>query len=102
MAVDNFNGSNILGRSMRVDHVENHELPERLRVKDEGGGDGDFDGHTEEIDVGPGHAYKGKELANDFGINHGQDLFAPVKERSTLLPIDTRKLAKVQVAMKHI
>ena len=74
LAVDNFNGSKVLGRSMRVDHVENYRLPKEIREKEEEG----------EVDIGrddgvlkAGHAYKGKEMKNSYGIHEGQDLFAP-------------------------
>lgn len=80
LAVDNFNGTKILGRSIRVDHVENYRLPKHLREEDEG----DEKNTTQQgpsesensIQNGNGHAYAGKELANSFDINSGQDLFA--------------------------
>eukprot|EP00551_Chaetoceros_affinis_P008260 CAMPEP_0203666070 /NCGR_PEP_ID=MMETSP0090-20130426/3185_1 /ASSEMBLY_ACC=CAM_ASM_001088 /TAXON_ID=426623 /ORGANISM="Chaetoceros affinis, Strain CCMP159" /LENGTH=289 /DNA_ID=CAMNT_0050529853 /DNA_START=18 /DNA_END=884 /DNA_ORIENTATION=+ len=72
LAVDNFNGSKILSRSMRVDHVENYRLPKHLQEKEE---DGKFDKAKL---GGAGHAYEGKELKNGFDIHQGQDLFAPV------------------------
>jgi RNA-binding motif protein, X-linked 2 len=73
LAVDNFNGTKILGRSMRVDHVENYRLPKHLQEKAE---------HEEKLieDDGllkAGHAYEGSELANEFDICKGRDLFAP-------------------------
>ncbi len=75
LAVDNFNGSKILGRSMRVDHVENYRLPKHLQEKEEEEG--------EKLKLGgAGHAYEGKELLNDYNINEGQDLFAPVQSSS--------------------
>mmetsp|Transcript_1390 Transcript_1390/g.2196 ORF Transcript_1390/g.2196 Transcript_1390/m.2196 type:complete len:297 (+) Transcript_1390:203-1093(+) len=66
LAVDNFCGSTILGRSIRVDHVEQYRLPKHLLEKEE-----------ELARTGPGHAYHGTELANQYDINKGQDLFAP-------------------------
>jgi len=85
LAVDNFNGSQVLGRSLRVDHVENYRLPKHLREKEEGeGDDGEGEGVNKRIDedgdLKSGHAYEGKELANSFDINQGHDLFAPVQD----------------------
>ena len=95
LAVDNFNGTMVLGRSLRVDHVENYRLPKHLREKEERGGDDDDnadanadanateeEGQNERIDqhghLKAGHAYHGKQLANEYDINQGHDLFAPV------------------------
>ncbi len=64
LAVDNITGSKILGRSIRVDHVEKYRLPKHLLEKEEA------------ISTNPGHAYEGKELASEFRLDHGQDLFA--------------------------
>lgn len=69
LAVDNFCGTKVLGRSLRVDHVEKYRLPKHLLEKEE-----------EIARTGPGHAYDGKELANEYNIQQGQDLFAPVKQ----------------------
>lgn len=62
LAVDNFTGSQLLGRTLRCDHVDNYRLPKELREKEE---------RWE-----AGHAYKDKELASAYNINSGQDLFA--------------------------
>mmetsp|Transcript_5565 Transcript_5565/g.10176 ORF Transcript_5565/g.10176 Transcript_5565/m.10176 type:complete len:240 (-) Transcript_5565:49-768(-) len=64
LAVDNITGSKILGRSIRVDHVEKYRLPKHLLEKEEA------------ISTNPGHAYEGKELASEFRLDQGQDLFA--------------------------
>jgi RNA-binding motif X-linked protein 2 len=99
LAVDNFNGVKILGRSLRVDHVENYRLPKHLREKEkeeeveEGKKDASRDGEMDHERIGdevrpsppvddrgelkPGHAYHGKVFKNDFDIHQGQDLFAP-------------------------
>ncbi|KAL7440412.1 hypothetical protein ACHAXH_005852 [Discostella pseudostelligera] len=103
LAVDNFTGSMVLGRTLRVDHVENYRLPKHVREKEEkereemklkGGkgeddsdndsSDDDYDDDRGEKKVGDsrhgvaesGHAYKGQELASSFDIHSGQDLFA--------------------------
>lgn len=54
----------ILGRSIRVDHVEKYRLPKHLLEKEEA------------IRTDPGHAYEGKQLASEFRLDQGQDLFA--------------------------
>jgi hypothetical protein len=61
----------ICGRSLRVDHVENYRLPKHLLEKED---------QVEAIiskNSSTGHAYHGKELANDYNLERGQDLFAP-------------------------
>ena len=76
----------LCGRSLRVDHVENYRLPKHLLEKED---------QLETIitkQSANGHAYQGQELANEFNLQHGQDLFAPPpssssKERSTTMPI---------------
>ena len=73
----------ILGRSIRVDHVENYRLPKHLADRESGengnGGDGSNIDKT-----GPGHAYQGQELASSFDISKGQDLFGgPQVDKST-------------------
>lgn len=64
LAVDNLTGSKILARSIRVDHVEKYRLPKHLLEKEEA------------IRTNPGHAYEGKEMASEFRLDQGQDLFA--------------------------
>jgi len=59
---------------MRVDHVENYRLPKHLMEKEEG---------IEASKQGPGHAYSGQELASEFTLEKGQDLFAPVQETTS-------------------
>lgn len=91
LVVDNFNGVKILGRSLRVDHVENYRLPKYLRENEEQGikddldendiernGDGSLPSPLDEQgELKPGHAYSGKVFKNNFDIHQGQDLFAP-------------------------
>lgn len=62
--------SQLCGRTIRVDHVENYRLPKNLQEKEEqqqSGGD----------PTQAGQAYQGQELANKFSLQKGQDLFAP-------------------------
>jgi len=79
LAVDNLNGSKILGRSTRVDHVENYRLPKHLREKEDeketSSSQRDKSSHCSK----PGHAYESKALANLFDIHQGHDLFAAPK-----------------------
>jgi len=74
LAVDNFCGVPLCGRSLRVDHVENYRLPKHLveEQKEQGEDAG-------AISTKAGHAYEGKELASEFTLHQGQDLFAPAE-----------------------
>jgi hypothetical protein len=47
-----------------VDHVEKYRLPKHLLEKEDA------------IRTDPGHAYDGQELASEFRLDQGQDLFA--------------------------
>lgn len=92
LAVDNLTGSQVLGRTLRVDHVEKYRLPKHVQEKEEnklnGEGDADVGGKTAASSSGvaeAGHAYKDQELATSYNIASGQDLFAaPVKDESAL------------------
>lgn len=72
LAVDNFNGITLLGRTLRCDHVDNYKLPKNIREKEleklkkEG---------VDSIDIGPGHAYKYSELEGDYNIEKGINLW---------------------------
>ncbi|GFH54218.1 hypothetical protein CTEN210_10694 [Chaetoceros tenuissimus] len=106
LAVDNFNGSKVLGRSLRVDHVENYRLPKHLREKEEGKEDMEDSGQGnerigEDGELVAGHAYKGKALANEYNISQGQDLFAQPTQNldnmdNTSTSEQERKEAKLQ------
>ena len=61
----------ICGRPMRVDHVENYGLPQHIQEKEE----------NAKKYVGPGHAYIGRELSNEYSLEQGQDLFAPIPHK---------------------
>ena len=56
-----------MGRSLRIDHVEKYKLPKKVLEAEEA---------KEAPDIGAGHAYKDKELKNEFSITRGQDLFS--------------------------
>ncbi len=96
LSVDNFTGSMVLGRTLRVDHVENYRLPKHVREKEEKereemklkgdkcGDDSSNNSDDDAKDAGgglagvaeSGYAYKGQELASSYDIHSGQDLFA--------------------------
>jgi RNA-binding motif protein, X-linked 2 len=67
LAVDNFCGIQLCGRSLRVDHVENYRLPKHILEKREEGADPTV----------PGMAYVGKDLSNEYSLQRGVDIFAP-------------------------
>mmetsp|Transcript_26643 Transcript_26643/g.58380 ORF Transcript_26643/g.58380 Transcript_26643/m.58380 type:complete len:298 (-) Transcript_26643:95-988(-) len=78
LAVDNLTGSKILGRSIRVDHVEKYRLPKHLAEEKGGDSVGADAGalSNQKHRTAPGHAYQGQELASAYDISKGQDLFA--------------------------
>jgi len=77
LAVDNFCGMKILNRSIRIDHVEKYRLPKDLQKKEDGDDDDNEKNEKDEVKhSGPGHAYQGQELASDYSISRGQDLFS--------------------------
>lgn len=84
LAVDNFNGIKLLNRILRVDHVDKYKLPKEVRKKEE-----EFleQNPDEVIDIGPGHAYKHKEMENSYSINQGIDLWskAPTSSSSNIV-----------------
>lgn len=94
LAVDNLGGSSVLGRQLRVDHVERYRLPKHVIEREEkeaaagaleknSNGDGDGgDGSAKPNVAVAGHAYKGQELASEYDIHAGQDLFAAPKRRN--------------------
>ncbi|OQS02155.1 U2 snRNP component IST3 [Thraustotheca clavata] len=69
LAVDNFNGSTLLERTLRVDHVHKYKLPKEIRDKEDAQ---DFE-EEEKLRGQPGHAYKGKDLENKYDIHQGVD-----------------------------
>ncbi|OQR83867.1 U2 snRNP component IST3 [Achlya hypogyna] len=94
LAVDNFNGSTLLSRILRVDHVHKYKLPKELRDKEDADDFDDLD--DKEMRGQPGHAYKGKELASKYDINKGVDIFKPKlsKEEKKKLKKDKKKAKK--------
>ena len=76
LAVDNFCGMELCGRTVRVDHVENYRLPKNLQEQE-----GESGATTSDL-TKAGKAYEGQELANKYTLENGQDLFAPVRDDS--------------------
>lgn len=89
LAVDNLCGAEVLGRNLRVDHVERYRLPKHVLEKEEKemaekeeGGDDSSGNEKKKKTISAaeaGHAYKGQELATSYDIHSGQDLFAAPK-----------------------
>jgi RNA-binding motif protein, X-linked 2 len=79
LAVDNFIGITLCGRPLRVEHVDNMRLPEKLQQKT----------NDDDVNVVAGpiasQAYGVEDLANQYSIHHGQDLFAPPPPPPALL-----------------
>ena len=80
LAVDNFNGIKLLGRTLRCDHVDKYKLSKDVRKREEDRLDEDPEA---EPDVGPGHAYNDQEMANSFSIKQGTDVWGPVRSSCT-------------------
>jgi len=91
LAVDNFNGTKILGRSIRVDHVENYRLPKHLREGEEG------EKKEEDLAAYQGESAHESKNANSFDINQGQDLFAAVPPSTT----ESSKIENVEHAVMN-
>eukprot|EP01084_Bolivina_argentea_P223348 377916_1 len=62
LAVDNFTGTQLLGKTLRIDHVQKYRLPKELREKEEEEG-----GQPQQWR--PGHAYEGKVCVYWISIN---------------------------------
>mmetsp|Transcript_12302 Transcript_12302/g.18458 ORF Transcript_12302/g.18458 Transcript_12302/m.18458 type:complete len:299 (-) Transcript_12302:753-1649(-) len=72
LAVDNFNGIKLLGRSLRCDHVDKYKLPKEIREKEEEL----LEANPEAtVEIGPGHAYKDKDLENEFTVTKGVNIW---------------------------
>ncbi|KAK1742134.1 RNA-binding protein [Skeletonema marinoi] len=84
LAVDNLGGSCVLGRMLRVDHVERYRLPKHVLEREEkeaAEAAEEDDSDEKKIEAAEaGHAYKGQELASEYDIHAGQDLFAAPKK----------------------
>jgi hypothetical protein len=71
----------LCGRTLRVDHVENYRLPKHLAEKEAEKNGSDTVQPISAVQAG--HAYQGTELASQFTLEQGQDLFAPRPPPST-------------------
>jgi RNA-binding motif X-linked protein 2 len=76
LAVDNFNGMKLLGRTLRCDHVQEYRLPKEVREKEM---EALENNPAAKVDIGPGHAYKHIELADDHDVVKGVDLWRAPK-----------------------
>ena len=73
LAVDNFNGIKLLGRTLRCDHVEKYKLPKEIRKREEE----ELEKRPDAVvQIGPGHAYQSQDLQNEYDISKGLDLWA--------------------------
>lgn len=73
LAVDNMNGSELLGMTLRVDHKDNYIAPIKSKKELE-----EMAAREEEDDreYRPGRAYENKELASEFSLDKGVDIYS--------------------------
>lgn len=71
LAVDNFNGMKLLERTIRCDHVDKYRLSKSIREKEEKKLEDGIDAPL----LGSGYAYADQELANDFSLGKGMNLW---------------------------
>lgn len=93
MAVDNFNGIKLLGRSLRCDHVDKYKLPKEIREKEEEILEADPEAI---VDIGPGHAYKDKELENEFSVTRGVNVWGSVPNELSKKISESEKNVKLK------
>ena len=67
LAVDNFNGVKLLGRTLRVDHKLDYNAPKKKKE--------DRDGTEGRVKYEPGKSYEDKELANKYNMSKGVNLY---------------------------
>jgi RNA-binding motif X-linked protein 2 len=88
LAVDNLCGCQVLGRQLRVDHVDKYRLPKHVQEREENneaeGADNSNNNNSAAAVAEAGHAYKGQELASEYDIHAGQDLFAAPSQKQQL------------------
>eukprot|EP00644_Phytophthora_capsici_P018273 jgi/Phyca11/530560/estExt2_fgenesh1_pm.C_PHYCAscaffold_680023 len=97
LAVDNLNSFKLLDRVLRVDHVLKYKLPKELQE------DSDSEDEGERKQRGlPGHAYEGKDLASEFDIHKGVDVFAAPEETRKDKKKRKREEKKAKKAAKKI
>ncbi|CAM9138578.1 unnamed protein product [Hapterophycus canaliculatus] len=80
LAVDNFNGIELLGRTIRVDHKHKYSLPAEVRERAEKQDEERIARGEDPLEKGPqwrpGVAYEGKQLATSHNFHAGVDVFA--------------------------
>lgn len=109
LAVDNMGGATVLGRSIRIDHVENYRLPKNVLEKEAEMAAKNNAQHGGDNVGGAGHAYKDKELANQYKIDQGVDLFGggnnddndPIPHQDTNEEDDDKKRRKEERKKKR-
>lgn len=67
LAVDNFNGVKLLGKTLRVDHKLDYNAPKKKKEE--------RDGTEGPVKYEPGMSYDGKDLANDYNMKKGVNLY---------------------------
>ncbi|CAB1118070.1 unnamed protein product [Ectocarpus sp. CCAP 1310/34] len=86
LAVDNFNGIDLLGRTIRVDHKHKYSLPAEVREKAEKEDEERIARGEAPSEKGPqwrpGVAYEGKQLATSHNFHKGVDVFAKPEQGS--------------------
>ncbi|ETI42347.1 hypothetical protein L917_11997 [Phytophthora nicotianae] len=97
LAVDNLNGFKLLDRVLRVDHVLKYKLPKELQEDS----DSEDEGDRKQRGL-PGHAYEGKELASDFDLHKGVDVFAAPEESHKEKKKRKREEKKAKKAAKKL
>eukprot|EP00638_Chattonella_subsalsa_P014005 CAMPEP_0117810632 /NCGR_PEP_ID=MMETSP0948-20121206/21557_1 /TAXON_ID=44440 /ORGANISM="Chattonella subsalsa, Strain CCMP2191" /LENGTH=332 /DNA_ID=CAMNT_0005646891 /DNA_START=92 /DNA_END=1090 /DNA_ORIENTATION=+ len=77
LAVDNFNGIELVSRTLRVDHVDKYRLPKEVQEREDAleAEMADEEKRDQRSKFAPGHAYKGKQLETKYDLSQGQDLF---------------------------
>lgn len=80
LAVDNFNGSKLLGLTLRCDHVENYRLPKEIREMQE---NLLSENPNAKIVLKPGQLYEGKELENRYNITSGVNIWSQDKDKKS-------------------
>ena len=78
LAVDNFNGTEVLSRTLRVDHTR-YSPPKKKKKEIQK----EIAARVMPTLQGAGHAYHGKKLAGDFTLQQGVNPFEPGKVPSS-------------------
>ena len=98
LAVDNFNGMKLLGRTLRCDHVQEYKLPKEVREKEMEALD---DNPEIKVSIGPGHAYKNSELATEHDVVQGVDLWRQPKPSVSIPPSSANSIENMEDGHKR-